>query len=425
MKKCLPILIHSFLLFSLSACSVIPTQQTKSNLLPPTESITLPASTAQSSQSSAVTIQPSVIPATTTPSPNSSVTIAYKIADYLVAQQNTDGAIPDVPGSDTVNEDSNMEYALLGLAAAYNSSRDSRYLSALEKGIQWLAEREEMTDTTWRGSWFYSYQSTSPYAAIPANLDENVMDVRGVNTTNSLFVYLLYLDSVLSGSNTFTDKYADNARAALDFMFTNNRSEEGYFFNSWQLSQGEQNWRLYRYRFTTDQGNDYLGFQAGWILFKDSRYQQAASFIKDSITKDYFDSSSGTYIVGIEEDGTIDQETDGFESIFPQGYLPWIFGDNAANQSSYGWLSKCVQSDGSLSCFEDDPHYSLSAIIDGMAASSLEKPIPDASLKWLTTQVYDSSSGGVKDSAAEDTDNYSNVAGLAIVDLLQFHTNLK
>jgi hypothetical protein len=425
MKKYFAILIHSIVLLSLSSCSVIQNLIPQNSNTPPTETETNPTLSAQSIQSAPSTIQPPVIPNTTTPTPNPSAAIAYKIADYLVAQQNADGAIPDVPGSDTVNEDSNMEYALLGLAAAYNSSHDARYLSAMEKGIQWLAEREEMTDATWRGSWFYSYQSASPYAAIPANLDENVMDVRGVNATNSLFVYLLYLDSVMSGSNTFADKFTDNAKAALDFLLTNNRSEEGYFFNSWQLSQGEQNWRLYRYRYTVDQGNDYLGFQAGWILFKDNRYQQAASFIKDSITKDYFDSSSGMYIVGIEEDGTIDQDTDGFEGIFPQGYLPWIFGDNAANQSSYGWLSKCVQTDGSLSCFEDDPHYSLSAIIDGMAASSLEKPVPEASVNWLTTQAYDPSSGGVKDSAAEDTDNYSNVAGLAIVDLLQFHTNLK
>jgi hypothetical protein len=425
MKKYLHVFFNTILLLALSSCTFIPNQQSQGNLILPTESITLPAITAQPNQPSLAPILPSAIPATVIPTTNPSINIAYKIADYLVSQQNADGAIPDVPGSDTVNEDSNMEYALLGIASAYYSSHDPRYLTALEKGIQWLAAREEMTDATWRGSWFYSYQSASPYAAIPANLDENVMDVRGVDATNSLFVYLLYLDSILSGSNTLVEKYSGNARAALDFLLTNDRSQEGYFFNSWQLSQGEENWRLYRYRYTADQGDVYLGLQAGWILFQDSRYQQAASFIQDSITKDFFDSSAGTYIVGIEEDGTIDQGTDGFESIFPQGYLPWIFGDNSANQSSYGWLNKCVQADGSLSCYEDDPHYSLSAIINGMAASSLGKPVPEVSAKWITTIAFDASSGGVKDSTAEDTDNYSNVAGLAIVDLLQFHPNLK
>jgi hypothetical protein len=45
-----------------------------------------------------------------------------------------------------------MEYALMGLAAAYQHSRDPRYLAALEKGIRWLAAREEMSDPKWRGS---------------------------------------------------------------------------------------------------------------------------------------------------------------------------------------------------------------------------------------------------------------------------------
>jgi hypothetical protein len=118
-------------------------------------------------------------------------TAALHIADYLLSQQDTHGAIPDAPGWDTVNQDSNMEYALIGLAAAYEYSRDPRYLIALEKGIRWLAAREDITDPLWRGSWFYAYASTPPYAPISVPLSDDILGVRGVDATSALFVYLL------------------------------------------------------------------------------------------------------------------------------------------------------------------------------------------------------------------------------------------
>jgi len=61
--------------------------------------------------------------------------IALLIVDYLLNQQDANGAIPDVPNGETVNIDSNMEYALIGFAAAYHYAGSPAYLSALELGI--------------------------------------------------------------------------------------------------------------------------------------------------------------------------------------------------------------------------------------------------------------------------------------------------
>ena len=104
-----------------------------------------------------------------------------KVAGYLLKQQNADGMIPDEPGSQIVNQDSNMEYALIGLAAAYRQSRDVRYLNGLERGIVWLAEREEMTDPDWCGSWRYTYSTTPPYSPVPVSPGPGIADVRGVD----------------------------------------------------------------------------------------------------------------------------------------------------------------------------------------------------------------------------------------------------
>ena len=73
---------------------------------------------------------------------------ALRVADYLLGQQGADGVIPDGQGGRVANVDSTMEYALIGFAAAYWYSRDSRYLNGLEQGIHWLAAREDMSNTT-------------------------------------------------------------------------------------------------------------------------------------------------------------------------------------------------------------------------------------------------------------------------------------
>lgn len=70
---------------------------------------------------------------TSTTSADQQRTLALHIADFILAQQDVNGAIPDEAGSDTANEDSNMEYALIGLAAAYEATRDGKYLTGLEK----------------------------------------------------------------------------------------------------------------------------------------------------------------------------------------------------------------------------------------------------------------------------------------------------
>ena len=92
---------------------------------------------------------------------------ALRMADFILSLQNASGAIVDERGVLTVNEDSNMEYALIGLGAAYASTKDVKYLHGLEKGIEWLADREEMSDPKWKGSWYYVYSANAPYGHIP------------------------------------------------------------------------------------------------------------------------------------------------------------------------------------------------------------------------------------------------------------------
>ncbi len=115
---------------------------------------------------------------------------AVRMADFILLLQNAGGAIPDEKGVITVNQDSNMEYALIGLGAAYAATKDRKYLDGLERGIKWLAEREEMSDPRWTGSWYYVYSANPPYAKIPTSPGTGITDARGVDATSTLFAYL-------------------------------------------------------------------------------------------------------------------------------------------------------------------------------------------------------------------------------------------
>ena len=140
------------------------------------------------------------------------------VGDFILSLQDAAGMVEDAPGAGICNLDSNMEYALMGLAAAYQATHDARYLTGLEHGIDWLAQRIEMVDPQFRGSFHYAYSTTPPYAPIAISPGGDVLDVRGVDTTSALFVHLLARHAEVTGSRALVDLYAPQAHAALDFL---------------------------------------------------------------------------------------------------------------------------------------------------------------------------------------------------------------
>jgi hypothetical protein len=358
------------------------------------------------------------------PAPSKYEATALKIADFLLTLQNEDGAIPDSKGCELVNEDSNMEYALLGLAAAYRCSEKPEYLQGLERGIAWLADREEMIDPRWRGSWYYAFSAKSPYDPVPVPIGKGIVNVRGVDATSALFVYLLYVHSRIAGSGTLSARYEENARAALDFIIAHNKKPDGSFSSSWQQWKTDRRWHLWPYCYSADQADVYLGTQAGWLLFADSRYRAAAAGLEKVSRSEFFSAANQRYALGRDEDGDIDLDFEGFNGIFPQGYLPWAFGNNPENQAACQWLQGRVTADGSLSCYGRDPLYSLSVAIYALAASALGLPPVTRSLDWLIENNYDALDGGVRDSALPGSEKYANVAGFTIMALLRFPTML-
>jgi hypothetical protein len=341
---------------------------------------------------------------------------ALRMADFILSLQNAGGAIPDQPGATTVNEDSNMDYALMALGAAYAATKDSRYKDALERGIRWLAEREEMTDPLWKGSWRYGYSANPPYAPIPTSPGAGITDVRGVDATSTLFVYLLYLDQKLTGSDTLVRTYAANAQAALDFVIKHNLDKDGFSWSSWQQHASDGHWHLYAFKYSADQGDVYLGMQAGNLLYHSSEYERVARFLKENTPVRFFSKTTGRYGLGVDQKGVLDPKP----YVFAQGYLPWMWGNTLQDRHALAWLRSRGRSDGSPIEPDGKPASSLSAAVLGMAASALKQPEPLKSFQWLTTKPYDPASGGVHETADPISSEYDNVVGFCAISLLGF-----
>ena len=328
---------------------------------------------------------------------------AVKMADFLLSLQREDGAIPDAADAESVNEDSNMEYALTALAAAYRSTGRREYLLGLERGIAWLAEAEEMDDGPWRGSWWYRYDRSG--RPLPSPGEDGAADVRGVDATSALFVYLLYLDRACTGSGKLAERYRENASAALDFVLTKSRTADGFTAASFRRD-GAGQWRRYDCCYSADQGDVWLGLRAGAALYGDSDYARAADFLRERVPAAFFSEERRRYCTGLE-DGRQDWSEEGFDPIQSQGFLPWMWGGTPQNREAVRWLRERVRgarADG----------YALSAAFLGLGEQGIGGTFSAEDSAWLLENAADPESGGVYDSPRDHTETVNTAAFCAL-----------
>ena len=342
------------------------------------------------------------------------------MADFILSLQTADGAIVDEPAGSKINEDSNMEYALIGLGAAYEASGERKYLAGLEKGIQWLADREEMHDQRWKGSWYFVY-SAKTGEHLPSSPGPGMMDARGVDATSALFTYLLYLHKRLSHGGAIADRYGANGRAALDFVMRENLASDDLSQSSWLQREKDKQWTLFEERYSADQGDVYLGMHAGYLLFGEAKYAGVAETLKAKTPELIFDMAQRRYALGRDSHGGLTSTDDGISAAFSQGYLTWIWGDTSANRKAMEWLQSKVNVDGSIVTVPGKQSYSLNIAVLGAADAALGAQAPNSSLHWLLTHTYDAKTGGVHHSLdPKDNVEFNNEAGFCIIALLRF-----
>ncbi|MBM3437488.1 MAG: T9SS type A sorting domain-containing protein, partial [Bacteroidetes bacterium] len=232
---------------------------------------------------------------------------------------------------------------------------------------------------------------------------------------------LLYLHYKITGSKSLVNLYETNAKAALDFVVNHNLDTDGYSWSSWQKWISDGQWHLWKYKYTADQGDVWLGLKAGALLYDTDKYGPYANFIEMNAPKDFYCTSKGRFCKGIDDFGVKDWALDGFDGIFPNGYLPWMWCSGVETEGAYNWLKSYVQTDGSIK-IDSGPKYALSVSVYGMASANLKHTQPTSSFQWLnrtpSAGPFDNISGGVHDLPTSGSSLYSNVTGFSLISLM-------
>jgi virulence-associated protein VapD len=274
-----------------------------------------------------------------------------------------------------------------------------------------------MSDLVWKGSWRYVYSPLPPYLPVPTSPeDPKITDVRGVDATSTLFVYLVHLHKQLTGHDALARKYAINAQAALDFVINHNLDHDGFSWSSWQLHADDGKWHLYQFKFSADQGDVYLGMKAGAELYQSAKYALVAKFLKGQTPAKFFSTRERRYGMGLRQDGTIDPTP----YVFAQGYLPWMWGGTKENLAACDWLRAKVLANGSIIDKPGETPSSLSVAVLGMASAAVQRPAPLKSFHWLISTPIDSKTGGIHENLTPNSHLYNNVAGFCVIALTGF-----
>lgn len=337
----------------------------------------------------------------------SSIHTAQLMADYILSLQQKNGAILDYPKEKRVNEDSNMEYALIALAATYQKTNKLKYRNGLDKGIKWLADTQ-VKSGKWKGSWWYVYHADKTPLKSP--MGKGINNVRGVDTTCALFVYLLYLQQQLHGNHQLFKTYRKNGLMALDFLKRKSLLESGFTAGSFFLNDHNY-WKADTTSYSADQGDVYLGFKAAGLLYHQKTYTIKAKWLKTNIPKQFYHSKTHRYALAIDSHKPIFSNT-GFENIMSQGFLPWVLGNNKQNQQSLRWLKNRLNAN-----YKHE--FILSAALYSLGSASIYHHLDKQANDWIITKGYNKHTHQAYDSL---TNKYSsvNVNAFCVMALLGF-----
>ncbi len=339
------------------------------------------------------------------------------VADRLLARQQRSGVIADEPGGAVVNEDSNLSYALWGLAGAHRASGEQRYLRGLRRGVRWLADRLVMAPPRWRGSYWYAYRATPPYPHLALSPGGDVADVRGVDATSALLAYDVWLYTRLSGDRKLARTLRARVLAAVDFVLHRNRAADGFFYSSWQRRRGAPDWRLWRYQYTADQADVWLGMTAAARLYGKARHRKVSRDLRRDVARSFYLPGPARFALG-RAGGRDEVALEGFNGIFPQGYLAWVFPAGPQTRAALAWLAGCVEPSGAPRCRPGSPAYSLSAAVLALGERRAGGDAAGAALDWVLRTTFDPATGAVGDSDRDRRAAYSNVAGFTALALL-------
>jgi hypothetical protein len=162
-----------------------------------------------------------------------------------------------------------------------------------------------------------------------------------------------------------------------------------------------------------------LGLHAAFLLFGDAKYEELARKIKNNIYWKFFYTRKHRFALGINEDMKIQKHMEKVNGIFPQGYLPWVFGHSIPfPENSLDWLLSKQKHNGKIKV--SGGKYALTPIIQIMGQLRIYSTFNLKAWLWVNKFCYDSATGGIRDKPSKRSVEFCNVAGFGIIALTGF-----
>ncbi|HUT33358.1 MAG TPA: hypothetical protein VNE39_07775 [Planctomycetota bacterium] len=340
-----------------------------------------------------------------------------EVADFVLAQQNQRGCIPDAPEGLRANEAGAMGRSLLAAAYAWRTLSRLPYRNAWREGIKWLAVSMER-GTQWDGTWRYAYAGKPPHVPLPSSPDGIAHDARGLTSAAGLFAYHVALYVHFTADETVSNACRPHVQAALDFVLEKNRGRNHLFYRGWYQpkEKGTDAWELCRKQYATDQADLLLGLWAGSWLVGHARYRIAAERLEREIGDRLFDKRHRAFGIALDEAGSLIPPAEDVETHVVQGYLTWVLGLTKETEQAMKWLDARLAPDGSFRRRRSDPAPVLPAAAFCLGASRVAAYSDEMrkTRRWLRDYAV-APKGGVRALAAPDASTRNDLAGWVIL----------
>jgi hypothetical protein len=259
-------------------------------------------------------------------------------ARFILQRQDVNGAMDE---SGFINTDSNMLYAMMGLIAAYDRTKRSEYLEAVERGCRWLVQVQNP-----EGDWHLSYKREGDeyLPALPERYRQFAA-IRGVDTTMALFIHVANAVSKRTKDHHLRELLRGSARRAYQFLIAYNLDpKDGLFWSSYQLAAGKtarsiSDFQLYRVKYSADNAETYMGLLAAAELFGDPQAAAHADRLKAQFAR-FFDKEKGLYAVMLDASGERGMKP-AYARWFANGWSAYLL-----QEPSMFALSRAVMEDG-------------------------------------------------------------------------------
>jgi len=338
-----------------------------------------------------------------------------RACSFILAQQDEYGAMNE---SGLINTDSNMLYAMMGLLAAYDLTKRTEYLSAVEKAAHWL-----MSVQNREGDWYLSYErrGNAYFPTLPSAY-HRFASIRGVDTTMALFIHVAHELYSRTNRTDLRGRLLISAKRAHHFLLTHNYDpRDGLYWSSFHLKKGVEtstppltSYDKYQVKYAADNAETYLGLVAAAKWFAGAEGMEKAQSLKDNFHH-FYDSDEKSYAVMLDDEGDRGMRP-AYARFFVNGWSAYIFQDQTMFAESRLTMADLMEQNGSFP--NKDNVYALSSLAFLLGESSA--PVQSVRVKRAQEFLFSlqKESGGIMDDV-NSKNTYVNIAGLFLLYLYE------